>query len=99
MDNPNSEDDSAPFISASRTNVKLYKNENELLHGSDTKAYEAVYDTLAELIANGENVTIQTKNGSYVYGKIENIASCTQALEVIATDLSVVERMVVCRGE
>lgn len=97
VDNPNSEYYLAPFISASRTNVKLYQNENELLHGSDAKAYEAVYDTLAELIANGENVTIQTKNGSYVYGKIENIASCTQTLEVIATDLSVVERMVVCR--
>lgn len=97
VDNPNSPYYLSPFISASRVNVTLCQNDNELLDGSDAKSYEAVYDRLAELIANGENVAIQTKNGSYVYGKIENSASCSQTLEVIATDLSVVERMVVCR--
>lgn len=97
VDNPNSPYYLAPFITTHHATVKLYQNDNELLQGYDAKGYEAVYDRLAELIANGENVTIQTKNGSYVYGKIENIASCTQTLEVIATDLSVVERMVVCR--
>lgn len=97
VDNPNSPYYLAPFITTPRATVKLYQNDHELLHGCDAKGYETVYTTLADLIANGENVVIQTKNGSYAYGKIENMTACARPLEVIATDLSVVERMVVCR--
>jgi len=99
VDTPSSKHYLSPCVTVSNGSVKLFQQDHELLHANDAKGYEAFYEKVAELIVNGENVAIQTKNGSFVFGKIENSASCShiEMPEVIATDLSVVERMVVCR--
>ena len=96
VDTPSSAHYRSPFLSAENVHVTLLKDAKELLHVNTSAGYEALYDQVAELIASGENVSIQTKNGAFVFGKIENSVTC-KAFEVIATDLSVVERMVVCR--
>lgn len=99
VDTPSSTHYLSPFPSLPERGIKLYEHKNELLRANDAKSYDVLYEKVAELIAKGENIAIQTKNGSFVFGKIENIASCSSVHvpEVIATDLSVVERMVVCR--
>jgi len=76
--------------------VTLLEGDHELLSVNNAKGYDALYEKVAECIAMGSNVAIQTKNGHFIFGKIENSAMCKE-FEVLATDLSVVERMVVCR--
>ncbi|WP_263832775.1 hypothetical protein [Sulfurospirillum oryzae] len=100
VDTPNSSFYLSPFgITSNDAHLKLLQNSQELLHVKDAAGYEALYEKVAELIAAGENVAIKIKNGHFVFGKIENINACSNIKkpEVIATDLSVVERMVVIR--
>jgi len=97
VNTPNSPLYLSPFASMPKdVNLKLLQEEKELLHVNNSEGYEKLYETVAELIATGENVAIQTKNGHFVFGKIEN-STALKTFEVIATDLSVVERMVVSR--
>ena len=100
VDTPSSPSYLSPFAIAPKdAHVKLLQEGKELLDVDTSKGYEKLYENVAELIATGENVAIQTKNGHFVFGKIENSAAClnSEVSEVLATDLSVVERMVVSR--
>lgn len=97
VNTPNSPLYLSPFASKPKdATVKLCHEGKELLHVDDAKGYEELYEKVAERIATGDNVAIQTKNGHFVFGKIEN-SSALKTFEVMATDLSVVERMVVSR--
>ena len=89
----------SPFATVSNAHLKLSHNAEEILNVNESLGYEKFYENVAELIASGENVEIKTKNGLFVFGKVENLKSCPNDLdfEVIATDLSVVERMAVIR--
>jgi len=96
VDSPSSPQYLSPILGEKELHVSLFQDDKELLHVNTSAGYKTLYKSVAELISSGENVSIQTKNGSFVFGKIENSTEC-KAFEVIATDLSVVERMVVCR--
>jgi len=96
VDTPSSAEYLSPLLGIKNVPVTLLKDSKELLHVNTSAGYETLYSQVADLIVGGENVSIQTKNGAFVFGKIENSSTC-KAFEVIATDLSVVERMVVCR--
>lgn len=100
VDSPSSSQYRSPFaIMPKDAAVTLQHEGKTLLHVNTSEGYESLYNSVADVIASGENVTIQTKNGHFVFGKIENISTCSslELPHVIATDLSVVERMVVSR--
>lgn len=86
----------SPSLSTSAVSMKLFEAEKLLLHVNESKGYQSLYQRIAALIAQGECVRIDTQDGSYAVGKIEHNHQC-DAFEVFATDLSVVERMVVCK--
>jgi len=96
VDTPSSPMYLSPIYGVNNLHVNLFQGDQERLHVNTSKGYETLYTDVAELILGGENVAIQTKNGVCVIGKIEN-SRFFETFEVIATDLSVVERMVVCR--
>lgn len=96
VDTPTSSHYLFPVLAVNDLHVKLFENETERLHVNTSSGFDTLYTTLADLIARGENVAIETKNGTFVFGTIEN-APAHESFEVMATDLSVVERMVVCR--
>ncbi|AFL68444.1 hypothetical protein [Sulfurospirillum barnesii] len=73
----------------------LRENTQELLHVKSARDQEDMYERVATLIDQGECVRIETGTNTYVIGKIEQ-SHAIKDFEVIATDLSVVERMVVC---
>ncbi len=63
---------------------------------TDTKSLNQLYDALTQALFEGQYIAC----GEYVLGRVEAISkliSSTQDVEIIATDLSVVERMVVIR--
>ena len=100
VDTPSSPHYLSPSVMMSKdAHVTLLHEGNTLLHVKAAEGYQSLYEKVSDLIATGENVAIQTKNGHFVFGKIENISACSPLSlpEVIATDLSVVERMVVSR--
>lgn len=100
VDAPSSPQYLSPFVVVPKdASIHLVHEGKNLLHVNMTEGYESLYEKVSELIVAGENIAIQTKNGHFVFGKIENISACSHVVfpEVIATDLSVVERMVVSR--
>ena len=97
VDNSDSKTYLFPFTQPlENSSTSLFENAQELLHVKNTLEYKNMYERVATLIAEGETITIQTRNSSYSIGKIENTQHIDD-FEVIATDLSVVERMVVCQ--
>ena len=75
------------------------KTPHTMLCASDAPSLEKLYDTMAEMIAKGECIALHLACGEYVLGNIEAIGTLKDSsnMEVIATDLSMVERMVVIR--
>ena len=66
--------------------------------GKDSHTLDMLYDALCDTIIKGHNVLFSTRDGEYVFGKLENSEACfTDTMDVVATDLSVVERMVVIK--
>ena len=66
--------------------------------GKDSHTLDMLYDALCDTIIKGHNVLFSTRDGEYVFGKLENSeVYFTDAMDVVATDLSVVERMVVIK--
>ncbi|ACZ12126.1 hypothetical protein [Sulfurospirillum deleyianum] len=86
----------SPSIFPSAVTMTLLEDEKPSLSVNEPKGYKSVYLRIAEFIAQGESLCVQCEEGSYVIGKLEQSQMC-DAFEVIATDLSVVERMVVCK--
>lgn len=77
----------------------LEKNGTTLVEAKDSKGLDTLYSQMCEAIMQGHNITMSTRHGDYVFGKIENITSLPTMddIDVLATDLSVVERMVVIK--
>jgi len=75
----------------------LMHDSEKLLVANETQTYVKLYALLADLIENGQTITIEKPNSCYSIGKIENVMSLAnlENIEVLPTDLSVVERMVV----
>ena len=89
-----------PFVvSSSNDALILAKDEKELLCAKEANNFEKLYDQVANFISEGENIEIKTKSGNYTFGKIENLLPLGMGdnFEVVATDMSVVERLAVIR--
>jgi len=89
-----------PFVGFSLNDVLvLSKDGKKLLCAKEANDFEKLYEQVANFISEGENVEIKTKSGNYTFGKVENLLSLGifDNFEVMATDMSVVERIAVIR--
>ena len=89
-----------PFvISSSLDALVLLEEGKELLCAKEANDFEKLYEQVSNFISECKNIEIKTKSGNYTFGKIENLLSLglCDNFEVIATDMSVVERIAVIR--
>ncbi|MDD3344479.1 MAG: hypothetical protein PHR87_13000 [Sulfurospirillaceae bacterium] len=89
-----------PFSTKDDHTYLLLKHEEKtLIEAHSSTEFIKLYETVAELIAKNESIRIKTQSGSYIFGAIENplVKEFKENFEVIATDMSVIERMVVIR--
>ena len=87
--------------------INFQKNHDRLSFKSSTKNLEAfdapslnkLYDEVVNALCDGECITMYVDDEAYVLGRVEAISQFQEIKEseIIATDLSVVERMVVIR--
>lgn len=89
-----------PFAQKKAETCLTLKNEGTTLfeaHLSDE--FAQMYEKIADLIAQNERVSIKTKSGFFTFGLVENTNFSTfdKTFDVMATDMSVIERMVVVR--
>ncbi|WP_024954010.1 hypothetical protein [Sulfurospirillum arcachonense] len=77
--------------------VLLKENTTTIIDANETKSFDTLYDEVSKLVSSGEEVYINSASGSYVIGKIDESFKEKKDFIVIPTDLSVVEKMVVCR--
>jgi len=73
---------------------------NELLMSvKSSEDFETLYAKVAQAIMDGQTVSIPTHHNSYVFGKVELLSSHKNldGIDIVATDLSVVEKMVVIK--
>jgi hypothetical protein len=76
--------------------VFLIKDGNTIINATETKSFETLYNEVAKVIKNGEEVHINSASGSYSIGKID-VGFDKEDFIVIPTDLSCVEKMIVIR--
>ncbi|MDD3462877.1 MAG: hypothetical protein PHW07_04465 [Sulfurospirillaceae bacterium] len=101
----NSEDYQNPFakneigaIDCDSKILVLFKDNEDILVANTSGEYSLICDKIAQLLLQGEMVKINTATGIYTFGTIEHIKSrALDSFEVVATDLSVVEKMVVIK--
>lgn len=89
-----------PFVVFSLSDALiLLKEGKELLCAKEANDFEKIYEQVANFISEGKNIEIKTKSGNYAFGKVENLShhGIKDNFEVIATDMSVVERLAVIR--
>lgn len=89
-----------PFSSKDEhTTVSLNHEDTTIIDARLSEDFVKLYETVAELIAKNESIRIKTKSGFYIYGNVENplLKEFKEKFEVIATDMSVIERMAVVR--
>ena len=79
--------------------LSLFKEGEKVLEASSSEAFEEVYALLTTALSEGKTVQVKTASGLFVLGRIENAKQLPsmENVEVLPTDLSVVERMVVIR--
>ncbi|DAB33677.1 MAG TPA: hypothetical protein CFH82_09130 [Sulfurospirillum sp. UBA12182] len=83
-----------PFSNGSK--IELCDNlENTLLLANDK--FQELYEGVAKLLKEGKKVLIHSSSGSYIYSQVASQNKATKDSIVIATDLSVVEKMVVIK--
>jgi hypothetical protein len=91
----------APFAShqGAEQNMALVQNDHVAMQAKNRDEYLALYASIADALASNVSVGIQNDTSSYTITTIENAAALAsmEAIEVIATDLSVVERLAVVR--
>lgn len=89
-----------PFATTTQDNeLILSLNGVESFCAKDASGFNKLYEEMATLIEQGENIQIKTKSGNFCFGKVENIntAKIGDDFEIIATDMSILEKMVVIR--
>jgi len=77
----------------------LSQKDGSVLRASNANDFDALYTAIVEAIVAGENVSIPTHNGAYVFGHVSNLTALKnlQGIDIVATDLSFVEKMVVIK--
>ena len=79
--------------------LTLVENTKKGFCASTSDALEHLFINVVNAISEGKKVYLRTLSGEFVIGNIENAAAITamEGVEIIPTDLSVVEKMVVIR--
>lgn len=79
--------------------LSLFQEGEKILEASSSEALEEAYALLTTGLCEGKTVQVNTTSGVFVLGRIENVKQLPSmnGVEVLPTDLSVVERMVVIR--
>lgn len=88
-----------PVFTVGSDTLTLKKAGIDITQASASEALDALYSEMVHELILGKTIGIKTSSGAFVLGKIEltkQLPSLSD-VEVIATDLSVVERMVVIR--
>jgi len=101
IETPNSPSYLLPFkeFTMKRDVLVMSKNNEMIFEGKDASSLDTLYDKIVDAMVEGSNVLLPTRHGEYVFGGVQNSATLSQgaAMDVVATDLSVVERMVVIK--
>lgn len=86
------------FVVGSDT-LSLQKAGAQAIKASTSEELDALYTEIVSEMVLGKTVSVKTSSGRFVLGKIEQTKQLPSMcdVEVVATDLSVVERMVVIR--
>ncbi len=82
------------------TDTLLLSHEGKsCISAHNAEDFETVYTMIAEAIVQGKRVSIPTHHGVYVFGNVEQLSSfkSLEGIDIVATDLSVVEKMVVIK--
>lgn len=79
--------------------ILTFQEAENRLDASHPKDLDCLYNTITQLISNNKIVELPLSSGHFVLGKVECISALSDIkdVEIIPTDLSVVERMVVIR--
>lgn len=88
-----------PFREKSAQKISLFKGNENIASANEAKEYAKFYALIAELIKDGKTITVEKSNCHYTIGQIEllNSSPSLEGIDIIATDLSVIERMVVIK--
>jgi len=76
------------------------RHEGELCaNAKNSEDFENLYTKIVQSIIDGQTVSIPTHHHSYVFGKVELLSTFKNldGIDIVATDLSVVEKMVVIK--
>lgn len=91
----------APFLTDHDTkqSMSLCDNGHNIVEAKNTDEYVKLYASVVDALSANQSVKIETDTHSYTIATIENAASLAARddIEIIATDLSVVERLAVIR--
>lgn len=79
--------------------ILTFQDTRCIVNASDVSSLNTLYDALTQALCDGKTVELELSSGRFIVGKIDvvNKLSHCDNLEIIPTDLSVVERMVVIR--
>ncbi len=88
-----------PFREKSTQKVGLFKGNENITSANETQEYAKFYALIADLIKEGKTITVEKSNCHYTIGQIELLSSLPslEGIDIVATDLSVIERMVVIK--
>lgn len=88
----------SPFSNVKNISLKD-KSGQIIAQGSDKESYISLYETISNLIIENKKVRINSSCGDFVYTQVSSEAKdkVEDTFKIIATDLSVVEKMVVIR--
>lgn len=89
----------SPTVGAQGVNISLYDGDKKIVEANNATGYALIYQQIADLIASGAKVRIDTISGPFMFASVEAIKtdSTLSLYEIMPTDLSLVERMVVVR--
>jgi hypothetical protein len=70
-----------------------------LMSAKSSEDFETLYAKVAQAMIDGQTVSIPTHHHSYVFGKVDLLSTFKNldGIDIVATDLSVVEKMVVIK--
>lgn len=88
----------APFAESKK--ISLFDKEGNLVaDASDSQSYIEIYANISQKLLSGSKVLIQSSSGDFIYTKVDaSTKSISKTCKnIVATDLSVVEKMAVIR--
>jgi hypothetical protein len=87
----------APFLNTKDIFLKDNKN-NLLMSANEKSSFIALYEKISQLICENKKIRISSSNGDFIYTKVDKAtSSLVDTMNIVATDLSAVEKIAVIR--